>query len=103
MTADQIAQSEDLFARLASPFLFDHRGRISPEAGTRHPAYVVIRKLLDAGRAWVKLSSAYQDSRLGPPAYADIAGSGRASRAHGHALTAVPAYRRWSFRLASPD
>ena len=32
-----------------------------------------IRKLLDAGRTWVKLSSAYQDSKLGPPTYADIA------------------------------
>lgn len=73
MTADQIAQSEDLFARLASPILFDHRGRIPPEAGVSHPAYLVIRKLLDAGRAWVKLSSAYQDSKLGPPTYADVA------------------------------
>ena len=73
MTADQIAQSEDLFARLASPILFDHRGRIPPKVGVSHPAYLVIRKLLDAGRAWVKLSSAYQDSKLGPPTYADIA------------------------------
>ncbi|WP_158818082.1 amidohydrolase family protein [Methylocapsa sp. S129] len=73
MTADQIAQSEDLFTRLASPLLFDHRGRIPPEAGVRHPAYAVLRKLLDAGRTWVKLSSAYQDSKLGPPTYADIA------------------------------
>ena len=73
MTADQIAQSADLFSRLASPVLFDHRGHIPPEAGVSHPAFSVIRKLLDAGRTWVKLSSAYQDSKVGPPTYADIA------------------------------
>jgi predicted TIM-barrel fold metal-dependent hydrolase len=72
MMADQIAESEALFARLASPILFDHRGRIPPDAGVSHPAFAVIRKLLDAGRAWVKLSSAYQDSKIGPPSYADV-------------------------------
>jgi D-galactarolactone isomerase len=71
MTADQIAQSEDLFGRLASPILFDHRGHVPPEAGTGHPSYKVMRKLLDAGRAWIKLSSVYQDSKIGPPTYAD--------------------------------
>ena len=78
MTADQIAQSEALFARLASPIVFDHRGRVPPVAGYRHPAYSVIRKLLDAGRTWVKLSSAYQDSKIGPPTYSDIAPVARA-------------------------
>jgi D-galactarolactone isomerase len=71
MTADQIAQSEDLFARLASPILFDHRGHVPVEAGTNHPAFAVMRRLLDAGRAWVKLSSVYQDSKIGAPTYAD--------------------------------
>ena len=72
MTADQIAESESLFAQVVSPILFDHRGRIPPEPGLSHPAYAVIRRLLDAGRAWVKLSSAYQDSKVGPPKYADV-------------------------------
>jgi predicted TIM-barrel fold metal-dependent hydrolase len=73
MSADQIAQSEALFARLATPVVFDHRGRIPPESGVSHPAYAVIRKLLDERRAWVKLSSGYQDSKVGPPSYADVA------------------------------
>ena len=29
-------------------------------------------KFLDHGRTWVKLSGAYQDTKTGPPAYADV-------------------------------
>jgi D-galactarolactone isomerase len=36
-----------------------------------------VRELLDKGRAWVKLSGAYSNSKLGPP-YAD---SGRVAQA----------------------
>jgi D-galactarolactone isomerase len=78
MAADQIAQSADLFWRLTSQILFDHRGHIPPDMGERHPAYLVIRKLIDGGRAWVKLSSAYQDSKVGPPSYADVSPIARA-------------------------
>jgi D-galactarolactone isomerase len=73
MSAEQIADSEALFAGLPTPVLFDHRGRIPPQPGVGHPAFAVMRRLLDGGRAWVKLSSAYQDSKVGPPTYADIA------------------------------
>ncbi|MBV8565954.1 MAG: amidohydrolase family protein [Methylobacteriaceae bacterium] len=78
MLADQIAQAADVFGRLACPLVFDHRGRIPPESGTHHPAFAVIRRLIDGGRAWVKLSSAYQDSTAGPPGYEDVAPAARA-------------------------
>jgi D-galactarolactone isomerase len=70
MKGDQIVAIEDLLNRLPAPIVFDHLGRIPQPAGTQHPAYRVILGLLDKGRAWVKLSGAYQDSKLGPP-YAD--------------------------------
>ena len=35
-------------------------------------------KRLDKGRAWVKLSGAYQDTRTGPPTYADVSMVARA-------------------------
>ena len=31
----------------------------------------MIRELLDRGRAWVKISGAYINTRVGPPSYAD--------------------------------
>src|SRR4051794_23546822 len=65
MLGDQIVGIEDLLNRLPSPIVFDHMGRIPKDVGTAHPAYAVIGKLIDKGRAWVKLS------KVGPPTYAD--------------------------------
>jgi D-galactarolactone isomerase len=71
MLGDQIVKIEDLLNRLPSPIVFDHMGRIPKDAGTAHPAYAVIGKLIDKGRTWVKLSGAYMDTKVGPPTYAD--------------------------------
>jgi predicted TIM-barrel fold metal-dependent hydrolase len=72
MTANQIADAEALWNRLPSPIVFDHIGHISGPEGTRHPAYTVIRRLIDKGRTWVKLSVTYDNTTDGPPGYADI-------------------------------
>jgi predicted TIM-barrel fold metal-dependent hydrolase len=72
MLGDQIVQVEDLLRRLPSPIVFDHLARIPEPAGVSHPAFaVVVRKLIDGGRTWVKLSGAYQDTKVGPPGYDD--------------------------------
>jgi D-galactarolactone isomerase len=75
MTADQIAAAETLWNRLASPIVFDHVGHI-PAPG--HPAYAVVRRLLDKSRAWVKLSVTYDNTTDGPPGYADVVSVGQA-------------------------
>lgn len=71
MLGDKIAENADLLQRLPSPIVFDHLGRIPQPAGVDHPAFRVIVKLIDKGRTWVKLSGAYQDTKVGPPSYAD--------------------------------
>src|SRR5260370_37241645 len=40
-------------------------------AGAGHPAFAVVVDLLQKGKAWVKLSGAYQDTKVGAPTYAD--------------------------------
>ena len=67
MLGDQIVQVEDLLRRLPSPIVFDHMARIPEPAGVDHPAFAFVRKLIDGGRTWVKLSGAYQDTKVGPP------------------------------------
>jgi predicted TIM-barrel fold metal-dependent hydrolase len=37
-----------------------------------------VRRLVDTGRTWIKLSGVYQDSRVGPPSYADTAAIAKA-------------------------
>jgi D-galactarolactone isomerase len=71
MLGDGIVKIEDTLARLPSPIVFDHMGRIPKDIGVDHPAFATIRKLIDKGRTWVKLSGAYMDTKVGPPTYAD--------------------------------
>jgi D-galactarolactone isomerase len=71
MTREQIVDNAELLRRLPVPIVFDHLGRLAPPAGIDHPAYAVIRGLIDKGRTWVKLSGAYLNTMVGPPTYAD--------------------------------
>jgi D-galactarolactone isomerase len=71
MLGDQIVKIEDLLQRLPSPMVFDHLGRLPQPTGVDHPAFHVVSKLVDQGKAWVKLSGAYIDTKVGPPGYAD--------------------------------
>ncbi len=71
MRADQIAAAADLWGRLPSTIVFDHMGRLPQPVGLDHPAFAIIRRLIDDGRTWVKLSGAYLDTMIGSPTYAD--------------------------------
>jgi len=71
MSGDQIVEQAALIARLPCPVVIDHMGRLPPGQGTSHPAFAVIRELLEAGRTWVKLSGAYLNTAVGPPDYPD--------------------------------
>jgi predicted TIM-barrel fold metal-dependent hydrolase len=73
MPGDMIAQNADLLRRLPTPIVIDHMGRLPPADGLAHPAWKVIRGLIEKGRTWVKLAGAYFNSQVGPPTYADSA------------------------------
>jgi predicted TIM-barrel fold metal-dependent hydrolase len=71
MRGDQIVANADLLRRLPSTVVIDHMGRVPLPEGVAHPAFKIVRELIDAGKTWVKLSGAYQDTKVGPPTYAD--------------------------------
>jgi predicted TIM-barrel fold metal-dependent hydrolase len=68
---DLYVEHAALLRRLPTPVVIDHMGRFPPVAGLNHPAFRIIRELLDRGRAWVKISGAYLNTQIGPPTYAD--------------------------------
>jgi predicted TIM-barrel fold metal-dependent hydrolase len=68
-----IVEIEALLLRLPSPLVFDHLAHIPRDVGVEAPSFKTMRKLIDKGRTWVKLSGAYQDTKVGPPTYADAA------------------------------
>jgi predicted TIM-barrel fold metal-dependent hydrolase len=78
MRADQIEAAASLWERLPSTIVFDHMGRLPQPVGLDHPAFAIIRRLIDKGRTWVKLSGAYLDTKAGPPTYADATAVARA-------------------------
>src|SRR5262245_57958961 len=66
-----LVQIEDVLLRASSPLVFDHLAHIPRNVGVEHAAFKTMRKLIDKGNTWVKLSGAYQDTKIGPPTYAD--------------------------------
>jgi predicted TIM-barrel fold metal-dependent hydrolase len=72
MTADQIVTAGELWNRVPSTIVFDHMGHMPQPMGIDHPAFTIIRRLIDKGRTWVKLSVTYDSSKVGPPTYSDV-------------------------------
>ena len=71
MPYDKIVEHADMLRRLPTPVVFDHLGKPPEEEGVKHPSHAVIRGMLDQRKAWVKISGAYMNTRVGPPTYAD--------------------------------
>ena len=59
--ADQIVEHAALIERLPCTMVFDHMARLPHPEGAAHAAFGIVAGLVDAGRAWVKLSGTYLD------------------------------------------
>jgi D-galactarolactone isomerase len=69
--APTIMSIMDILNRVPSPIVFDHLAHLPQPAGINDPLFGRVRALIDKGRTWIKLSGAYQDTKIGPPTYAD--------------------------------
>jgi D-galactarolactone isomerase len=78
MTAEGILENLERITDLPTDLVIDHMGRIPGSAGTAHPTYAAITRLVDEGHTWVKLSGVYHESHVGPPYYTDRAAIGAA-------------------------
>jgi D-galactarolactone isomerase len=65
---EQIVAAQEIFLRVPGRLVFDHLAH-APDVNS--PSYQLIRRLIDKGNTWVKLSGAYADTKSGPPEYAD--------------------------------
>lgn len=61
----QIAEHAELLGRLPTPIVFDHLAHMDLPDYERAPGYTALRRLLDGGKTWVKLSGAYNDTKVG--------------------------------------
>lgn len=94
MPPDQLVQMTPLLLGLPVPVIIDHLGRAVDDRG---PQYVAVRKLLDSGHGWVKLSGAYLYGGGTPP---DYAGASLAAKAY---LKAAPERCVWGSDWPHPD
>jgi predicted TIM-barrel fold metal-dependent hydrolase len=94
MPPEQLVQMEQLFLSLPVPVIIDHLGRA---VDTKGPQYVTVRKLLDSGHGWVKLSGAYLYGGGTPPDYA-----GASAAAKGY-IKAAPERCVWGSDWPHPD
>ena len=67
LLAPQLVALRDVVLRLPGTIVIDHMARLPRPEGLAHPAWDIVKTLLDRGRTWMKLSGAYLDSREGPP------------------------------------
>jgi predicted TIM-barrel fold metal-dependent hydrolase len=73
-----LADLAPTLAALPVPVVIDHLGRFPQPDATAQAAWPVLRRLVDGGRCWVKVSGAYHDTIVGAPDYADTGALTRA-------------------------
>jgi len=66
------AKWEAALAEVPCRVVIDHFGYVPQPGGTESATAAVLRRLLDAGKTYVKLSGVYIQSRTGYPSYADM-------------------------------
>jgi D-galactarolactone isomerase len=76
--ADRLMDLMPVLERLPSPLVLDHLAHVPQPDGVKHPLFSRVLALIDKGRTWVKVSGAYIDTKVGPPAYADSSAVARA-------------------------
>lgn len=94
MPPEQLVQMESLLLSLPVPVIIDHLGRAVDIKG---PQYKTVRKLLDSGHGWVKVSGAYL---YGGGTAPDYVGASQAAMGY---IKAAPERCVWGSDWPHPD
>lgn len=101
LTPAQYVEHQDVILKLPVTVVVDHMAEIPGQDGVKSPTYTALRRFIDGGKTWVKLSSPDAGSKSGPPGYADRVAIARA-------LVAAAPERcvwasNWPFPSANPN
>jgi predicted TIM-barrel fold metal-dependent hydrolase len=78
MPGEKIVAAADTLLRIRGKLVFDHLAHCPQTQGVEGETFKLLRRLLDKGNTWVKLSGLYMDTKAGPPTYADTVAVARA-------------------------
>ena len=95
--AAQIVRHQAAILKLPVTVVVDHMAGIPGQEGVNAPAYAALRRFIDAGKTWVKLSSPDSNSKSGPPGYEDRVAIARAL------VTAAPERCVWASNWPFPS
>ena len=68
----ELPQHEAMLHRLPGPLVIDHIAKFLGPTQPDSEAFLCLRRLLDKGNCWIKISAPYESSRSGPPDYTDV-------------------------------
>ena len=71
MDGRELAGREAMLKALPCDIVIDHIGRFMQPVAADDPAWLTLRRLVDGGRCWIKLSAPYHGSKTGAPLYED--------------------------------
>ena len=66
------AEHEARLRAVKGDLVIDHVGKFLEPVTVDHPGFRALLRLLETGRAWVKLSAPYEVSKVGRPLYQDV-------------------------------
>lgn len=69
--AGALLAAKDIWGSLPTQVVFDHLAHVPQPRKPDDPTFAMVRDLVARGKAYVKLSGFYIDSKNGPPGYAD--------------------------------
>lgn len=78
LTAPEYVQVQNVITGLPVTVVVDHMAAIPGADGVKSPTFATLRRMLDTGRVWVKVSGPDSGSKSGPPDYADRSAIARA-------------------------
>jgi len=67
-----LPEREAILKRLPATLVIDHVGKFLEPVPVDHPAFAALKRLVENGRTWVKLSAPYEVSKSGPPYFDDV-------------------------------
>lgn len=73
-TVDKVIEYAPALARLPCPVVLDHIAYIPQPDGAVQPGAEAVRRLVELGHVWLKLSGVYFTSQTGFPDYSDVDG-----------------------------
>lgn len=69
----ELTERVERLSVLPVPIVVDHVGRFMPPVADDDPSFLSLRRLIEDGSVWVKISAPYESSVEGPPDYGDVA------------------------------